>query len=102
MNLPGITIAAPRAGQPVDLCREQAGALVPFSRWNTRDKDLLCLRIALKAQADCGLIVIDSLGDFDHESLIMLRETCHAHSERVSFLVGDATKGELRIEEWVG
>jgi hypothetical protein len=100
MDLEGVTIAAARGG-PVDLCRDEAGALVPFSRWNTRDKNIMCLRIALKAQAACGLVVIDSLGDFDDESLAELREACRAHADRgVSFLLGDATKGPLTVEEW--
>ena len=100
MDLEGVTIASARSG-PVDLCREEAGALVPFHRWNTRDKNIMCLRIALKAQAACGLVVIDSLGDFDEESLVDLREACVAHAARgVSFLVGDATRGPLTVEEW--
>lgn len=100
MDLEGVTIASARGG-PVDLCREEAGALVPFSRWNTKDKNVMCLRIALKAQAACGLVVIDSLGDFDEESTAELRDACHEHAGRgVSFLVGDATRGELRVEEW--
>jgi len=100
MDLEGVTIASARGG-PVDLCREEAGALVPFSRWNTRDCNIMCLRIALKAQAACGLVVIDSLGDFDEESLVDLREACVAHAGRgVGFLLGDATRGPLKVEEW--
>lgn len=100
MDLDGAIIASARGG-PVDLCREEAGALVPFSRWNTRDKNIMCLRIALKAQAACGLVIIDSLGDFDEESLAELRDACRAHAERgVSFLIGDATRGPLKVEEW--
>lgn len=100
MDLDGVTIASARGG-PVDLCREEAGALVPFSRWNTKDKKVMCLRIALKAQAACGLVVIDSLGDFDDESTAELRDACREYAGHgVSFLVGDATGGALKVEEW--
>lgn len=100
MDLEGVTIASARGG-PVDLCREEAGALVPFSRWNTKDKNVMCLRIALKAQAACGLVVIDSLGDFDEESVRDLRDACMDYvAKGVNFLVGDATRGPLTVESW--
>lgn len=100
MDMSGVVISAPKLKQPVDLCREEAGGLVPFSRWNTRDKNVMCLRIALKAQAACGLILIDSLGDFDEESVEELRQTCEMYSPRVQFIVGDATRGPLTVKEW--
>lgn len=102
MDLDGATIAAPRPGMPVDLCREEAGALVPFSAWNTRDQEVMCLRLGLRAQARCGLLIIDSIGNFDPEAREQLRETCrwYAENKGVSFIVGQATGGPLKVEAW--
>lgn len=102
MDLDGVTIAAPRAGLPVDLCREESGALVPFSAWNTRDQEGMCLRIALKAQARCGLVIVDSIGNFDEAAREDLRETCRHYADvaGISFLVGHATGGPLKVERW--
>lgn len=101
LDLDGAIIASPRRGQPVDLCREEAEALVPFSAWNTADKQLMCLRIALKSQGKCGLVIIDSIGDFDEEAKQGLKEACqHYAGAGISFIVGSATSGPLSVAPW--
>lgn len=102
IDLGGAIIAAARPGVPVDLCREEAGVLIPFAKWNTRDKEAMCLRIALKSQGRCGLVIIDSIGNFDPVAREELRETCHFYAEEtgVAFIVGSPTKGPVKIKEW--
>lgn len=102
MDLDGATIEAPRPGMDVDLCREESGALVPFSAWNTRDQEVMCLRLGLRAQAKCGLLIIDSIGNFDPLAREQLRDTCrwYAENKGISFIVGQATGGPLKVEAW--
>lgn len=102
MDLDGAVIASPRRGMPVDLCREQAGALVPFTAWNDADKDRMALRLALKSQGKCALVIIDSIGNFDDAAREQLKETCkwYAETAGVSFIVGHATGGPLSVGEW--
>lgn len=102
IDLGGAIIAAARPGVAVDLCREEAGVLIPFAKWNTKDKEAMCLRIAMKSQGRCGLIIIDSIGNFDPDSREELRETCRFYAETtdVAFIVGSPTKGAVSIKEW--
>lgn len=102
MDLDGAIIAPPKPGQAVDICRSEATALIPFSAWNTRDQEAMCLRIAIRAQGKCALVVIDSIGNWDEDAREELRETCRwfAVNKGISFIVGQATKGPLEVGAW--
>lgn len=133
LPIKGITIAAPREGLPVDICREektgvcQCGhdidshkvgpcknctcggfavgtALIPFSSWNDTSKLLFCLRLAVLTHGQCGLVCVDSIDAVDPETRKKLEETCrkYAKSDGLQFLLGEATGGELRVQELEG
>ena len=101
LPIKGMTIAAPHPGQPVDICREEKGALVPFSSWNDTSKLLFCLRVAVLTHGECGLVCIDSIDAVDPKTRPALEETCRKYAEKegMQFLLGEATGGPLRITE---
>jgi hypothetical protein len=96
----GVTIAAPKPGQPVDICREEKGALVPFSRWNEATKDAFCMRIAVLLHGKCGVVFVDEIGHFTEERKKALIESCKKHAENgMQFILGEAIEGDLRVVE---
>ncbi len=100
MSIRGYTIASPREGFPVDLCREENGALVPFEVWNDADKDALCLRLAVLYRGPCGLVMVDNTGNWSPARKSQIIEKCKklAATDGMQFLLGTATDdGELRI-----
>lgn len=103
LGVPGVTIAAPKPGLPVDICREEGGALVPFSKWNDTAQILFCLKVGRMSHKDCGLICIDSIDGMDKTMRTGLMRTCtkFANDEGIQFLMGVATEGELRVTEGV-
>lgn len=101
MKIRGVTIASPREGLPVDICREEAGALVPFPSWNSADMDQFCLKIAMLYRGTCGLVMVDSMGNWNEERRAAIIGTCrkYAEAENMQFLLGDATTGELTVRD---
>lgn len=101
MKVSGVTIASPREGSPVDLCRLEAGALVPFSRWNSADQDQFCLRMAVLFSGPLGIVCIDNLSNWNAERRAAIIARCKvlASKDRMQFLLGMATDGELKVTE---
>jgi hypothetical protein len=102
MKIKGWTIASPREGQPVDICREEDGALIPFSRWNDADVDQACLRIAVLYRGPFGLVCVDNMGNWNAGRRESVIKTCkkYAVSEKMQFLLGLATEDEeLKVVE---
>ncbi len=102
LAVPGITIASPRKDAAVDICREESGALVPFSRWNESDKELFCLRMAVLFHGKCGMVFVDEIGHFTPERRAALVSQAKIYAkEGMQFIMGCATKkGEaLRVVE---
>ena len=100
MPVKGVIIASPRAGTPVDICREEKGALVPFSRWNDADKDAFALRMAILNKRQCGLVCVDNMGNWSPARREQVIARCKelAESEGMQFLLGLATdEGDLKV-----
>lgn len=101
LKVTGVAIASPKDGQPVDVCREENGALVPFSRWNEASKDMFCLRMAVLFHGKCGVVFVDEIGHFTEERKKALIKTCrkYAAEENMQFILGEATGGALAVVE---
>lgn len=100
LAIKGVTIASPREGQPVDICRLEGEALVPFSRWNSADQDQFCMRIAMLYRGPCGLVLIDNVSNWNEERKTAILATCRKYAgEGMQFLLGQASGGELRITD---
>ena len=102
MSIKGVTIASPREGLPVDICREENGALVGFESWNSADQDTFCLRMAVLHRGACGLVCIDNMGNWTVDRQKAVIEQCkkYAVSDGMQFIIGRATEGgELRVVE---
>lgn len=101
LAIPGVTIASPRPGQPVDICRTEGDALVPFSRWNEADKERFCLRMAVLFHGKCGMVFVDEIGHFTEERRKGIIEAAHeyAKSSGMQFIMGLASEGGLRVVE---
>lgn len=102
MKVKGVTIAAPREGQPVDLCREEDGALIPFSVWNSASQDQFCLRIAVLYRGSFGLVCVDNMANFSEGRREEVVKTCkrYAESDKMQFLLGWANESdELKVVE---
>lgn len=101
MKISGVTIASPREGMPVDLCREEGDALVPFSRWNSADADAFAIRIAILHRGACGLVCIDNMANWSPARQDAVIRTCRKYAaEGMQFLLGRATdQGELAITD---
>ncbi len=102
MSIKGVEIAAPRPGQPVDICRREGEALVPYSIWNDADADAFALRMAVLYRGPCGLVMIDNTGNWSPARRAQIIERCKklAESDGMQFLLGTATdEGELRVVE---
>ena len=102
MTIKGVTIAAPRVGQPVDICREENGALIPFSLWNDESQDTFCLRMAVLFSGQCGIVMLDNLNNFNATRQAEVIATCKkiAASKGMQFLLGRATMdAELKVVE---
>lgn len=106
MSVRGVTIASPREGMPVDICREEDGALIPFSSWNDADKDQFCLKMAILFRGPFGLVCVDNMGNFSPVRREAVIKTCvkYAAEKKMQFLLGIANDdGELKItdgEKW--
>ena len=101
MVIKGVQIASPREGLPVDICREESGALVPFSRWNDADADAFCLRLAVLYRGACGLVMVDNTGNWSPARRAQIIERCKAlaKSDNMQFLLGQATDdGALTVK----
>jgi hypothetical protein len=103
LAIPGITIASPRKDAPVDICRQEGDALVPFSRWNEADKERFCLRIAVLFHGKCGVVFVDEIGHFTDErrAALIAAARKYALSEGMQFIFGMSTPegGALRVVE---
>ena len=101
MKVKGVVIATPRDGQPVDLCRPEGDALVPFSRWNDADKDAFALRMAVLFRGPCGIVCVDNMANWNAErrEAIIARCKVLAAENKMQFLLGLASGGELRVTE---
>ena len=100
MSIKGVTVASPRAGLPVDICRQEGESLVGFSRWNSASQDQFCLRMAILFRGACGVVCIDNLANFSPERQRGIIDSCrkYAREKGMQFLLGMATdSGELRI-----
>ena len=100
MKVKGVTIAAPREGLPVDICREEKGSLIPYSRWNDADKDSFALRMAILSKRQCGLVCVDNMGNWSPGRREQVIARCKelAANEGMQFLLGLATdEGELKV-----
>jgi hypothetical protein len=100
MSIKGVEIASPREGQPVDICRREDGALVPYSNWNDADADAFALRMAVLYRGPCGLVMVDNTGNWNASRKASIIDRCRklAASDGMQFLLGEATEdGELRI-----
>lgn len=100
MAIKGVTVAAPREGASVDICREEGGALVPFPSWNSADQDQFCMRIAMLYRGPCGLVMIDNVGNWNEERKAAILASCRKYAGAgMQFLLGSASGGELRITD---
>ena len=100
MSVKGVTIASPREGAPVDVCREEDGALVPFSAWNSADQDQFCMRIAMLYRGACGLVMVDNVGNWNAARREAILASCRKYAGTgMQFLLGSASDGELRITD---
>lgn len=100
MSIKGVTVASPRDGAPVDICREENGALVPFSGWNSADQDQFCMRIAMLYRGACGLVMVDNVGNWNTQRREAILASCRKYAgSGMQFLLGSATDGELRITD---
>lgn len=102
MKVKGVEIASPRAGQPVDICRMEDGALVPFSRWNDADADAFCLRMAVLFRGPCGLVCVDNMGNWSPARQEMVIARCRELSveHKMQFLLGrSCDTGSLTVED---
>lgn len=102
MKIPGVTIASPREGQPVDICRVEDGALVPFSVWNDADSDGFCIKLSILYRGPCGIVCIDNMGNWSPARQARVIDRCKelAAEHGMQFLLGKATDvGELLISD---
>ena len=100
MKVKGVTVASPREGAPVDICREEDGSLVPFSSWNSADQDQFCMRIAMLYRGACGLVMVDNTGNWNAARRDAILASCRKYAGTgMQFLLGSATDGELRITD---
>lgn len=101
LKIKGITIAAPKEGLPVDICRQEGDALVPFSVWNETSQILFCLKIAVLAHGQCGLVCVDSIDGVKGVNLERMIAACKTFAEKegLQFLLGTATDGPLAVKE---
>ena len=102
MSVKGVTIASPREGMPVDICREEDGALVPFPRWNDAAKDQFCLKMAILFRGPFGLVCIDNMGNFSPARRESVISSCrkYAAEKGMQFLLGIANDdGDLKIKD---
>lgn len=99
LPIKGITIAAAKPGLAVDICRSEKGILVPFDKWNDTSKVLFCLKVAVLAHGQCGLVCVDSIDAVDPETRVALESTVkkYATSEGLQFFLGEATEGPMRV-----
>lgn len=104
LPIKGFTIASPREGAPVDVCRMEKDALIPFSKWNDTSQLIFCMKIAKLRPGHCGLICIDSIDAVDPKTRPALLKTCqkYAEEEGFQFLLGEATGDDLRVAELEG
>lgn len=102
LKIPKITIAAPKEGQPIDICREEKGSLVPFSRWNEADKDMFCMRMAVLMHGACGVVFVDEIGHLTDERKAALMKTAKKYAtEGMQFIFSQAAETELLVREAV-
>lgn len=102
MSIKGVTIASPREGLPVDICREEEGGLVGFESWNDADKDTFCLRMAILHKGPCGLVCIDNMGNWSPARQEAIISQCrdYAAEDGMQFILGRASDaGSLQIVE---
>lgn len=85
----------------MDLCRLEGGALVPFSRWNDADKDAFALRMAILFRGPCGIVCVDNMANWNAERRAAIIARCKvlATENKMQFLLGVATDGELTVTE---
>ena len=102
LNIPGFSIQAPKPGLPVDVCKEEAGGLVPFSQWNTAAQLFFCIKVARMSKGQCGIILIETDG-IDKENRIRMMEAVGklSESEGIQFVMVTATCGDLKISDRV-
>lgn len=99
MVVKGVTIASPREGLPVDICREEDGALVPFSSWNSASQDEFCIRMAVLYSGTFGLVCIDNMANWSVKRREEIIATCRKY-DKMQWLLGLATdSGELSVKE---
>ena len=103
MKIKGYTITSPRPGEPVDVCKKEDGGYVPFPSWNWAARLFYCLKVALQAHGECGLICIDDIGGLDPDNREGFIKTCRQYAEKlgVQFVIGEATRGVLAVKEEV-
>lgn len=102
LKIPKITIAAPKEGQPIDICREEKGSLVPFSRWNEADKDMFCMRMAVLMHGACGVVFVDEIGHLTEERKTALLATARKYAvDGMQFIFSQAAETELTVREAV-
>ncbi len=102
LKIPKITIAAPKEGQPIDICREEKGSLVPFSRWNEADKDMFCMRMAVLMHGACGVVFVDEIGHLTEERKKALMATARKYAvDGMQFIFSQAAETELTVREAV-
>lgn len=102
LKITNITIAAPKEGQPIDICREEKGSLVPFSRWNEADKDMFCMRMAVLMHGACGVVFVDEIGHLTEERKASLMKTAKKYAvEGMQFIFSQAAETELTVREAV-
>ncbi len=100
LKIPKITIAAPKEGQPIDICRDEKGSLVPFSRWNEADKDMFCMRMAVLMHGACGVVFVDEIGHLTEERKTALMKTAKKYAaEGMQFIFSQAAETELTVRE---
>ena len=90
MKIKGIQILSPKPGMEPAICREEGGAWIPFSVWNTESQLIFQLRLTVMSHGKCGLVTIDSIADLNAAKQELLIKTARkfAKEEDMQFIMG--------------
>lgn len=94
LPIPGIVI------QEGKIWRDEAGKLVPFSRWNQSDQDLFCVKLGILAYGErAGVLCLDGFEKFDSQRRTGFLKTCekYAASKGIQFVIASVSDGPLEV-----
>ena len=86
------------------IVREQAGALVPLSKWNEADATIMAIKIGVMVGGKAGFVCIDHGERFDKKKRAAVLAACSKHAEEpggIQFIICsvDPDGGKLRVED---